>query len=170
MRAVGDLGGSNPRNRHAAPGLRARFATGLLAAALALGSAAGAQAAGFLEKNFWLPNEGFTGNVPACDTPAALSMIQDRFATTESRFWSSSLRLSGFDHVKEVAFRPWGPEFQPRRYCSARVHISDGHTSSVYYSIIEDGGFLGLSWGVDWCVVGLDRGWGHPPNCEAALP
>ncbi len=83
-------------------------------------------------------------------------------------------RSRSFDKVRQVAFRPWGEEYQPRRYCAARAFVSDGtrppvkHT--VYYSIIEDGGFIGFSWGVEWCVVGLDRGWGYAPNCKMALP
>lgn len=154
--------------------LARRSLAALTSAALFLGSAASGQAASFLEKNFWLSGPNFDGVVPACDTPAALSRIQSRFATTEGRFWNSALKIETFDHVRQIAFRPWGEEYQPRRYCSARAFVSDGtrppvkHT--VYYSIIEDGGFIGFSWGVEWCVVGLDRGWGYPPNCKMALP
>jgi len=147
-----------------------RAVTGLVTAALLTASAASGHAASFLEKNFWLSGPNWDGAVPACDTPGAISLIQSRFATTEARFWNSALTLGEFDRIHQVAFRPWGEEYQPRRYCSARVLVSDGRRRTIYYSIIEDGGFIGASWGVEWCVVGLDRGWGYPPRCTAALP
>ncbi|MCK0196703.1 hypothetical protein MWN34_07215 [Ancylobacter sp. 6x-1] len=150
--------------------LRAVVARGLAATLLAGGLAGNAHATGFLEKNIWLPRDSWSGQIPACDTPAALGTIQSRFAETESRFWGSSIRLDGFDRIRELAFRPWGPENQPRRYCEARVFVSDGKVSTVYYSLIEDGGWQALTWGVDWCVMGYDRGLGHPPDCRTALP
>ena len=41
---------------------------------------------------------------------------------------------------------------------------------SLYYSIIEDGGFAGYDQGVQWCVTGLDRNWAYNPDCRAARP
>jgi len=183
-------------------------AAGMLAAAIVVAPLGSAQAANFFEKNFWLSGPNYSGVVPACDTPSALSLIQSRFATTESRFWNSSLTIDSFEHVREIAFRPWGEEYIPRRYCRAEVYISgvegqfsggpegpygEGHYSgsggvyvggkvgavkavpavrrhTVWYSIIEDGGFLGASWGVEWCVDGLDRSWTYAPNCRMARP
>ena len=185
------------RSRQA--GVAGRRAMGLLAGvALCVASAGTGQAASFLEKNFWLSGPNYSGNVPACDTPEALNRIEQRFAETESRFWSSKATIEGFDHIREVAFRPWGSEYQPRRYCSADVIISGaavppshsysggqyvggkvgavkavsatGTRHRVHYSIIEDGGFIGFSWGVEWCVEGFDRSWTYAPNCRAALP
>ncbi|MDR6951760.1 hypothetical protein J2X65_001109 [Ancylobacter sp. 3268] len=187
------------RHRSRKAGVAARRAMGLLAGAALLAASAGAgQAASFLEKNFWLSGPNYSGQVPACDTPAALSRIQKHFAETESTYWSSSATIDSFDDIREIAFRPWGPEYQPRRYCSADVIVSGtpapaGHVYSgghyvggkvgavkavsatgsrhkVYYSIIEDGGFIGFSWGVEWCVQGFDRSWTYAPNCRMALP
>lgn len=160
--------------RSAQRSILARGVAAVMSAALLLGSAVSGEAATFLEKNFWMSGPNWDGNVPACDTPEALGKIQSRFATTEGRFWNSALKIEAFDHIKQIAFRPWGEEYQPRRYCSARVFVGDGthkpRAHTVYYSIIEDGGFIGFSWGVEWCVVGLDRGWGYAPNCTMALP
>ncbi|HSI40582.1 MAG TPA: hypothetical protein VLA00_08575 [Xanthobacteraceae bacterium] len=149
----------------------ARRATGLLvSAALFAASAGTAQAASFLEKNFWLSGPNYDGIVPACDTPDALKRIATTFAQTEARFWNSSLKIDDFDRVHQIAFRPWGEEYQPRRYCEARVLVSDKRWRTVYYSIIEDGGFIGFSWGVEWCVTGLDRNYAYAPNCRMAKP
>lgn len=178
-----------------ATGLFKRAISGLAAVGMLAVSLSGAEAANFFEKNFWLSGPNYSGVVPACDTPAALSRIQRHFATTESRFWDSTLQIESFDHIREVAFRPWGEQYMPRRYCSADVVISgntatDGQYSGgqyvggkiggvkavhgkrhrIYYSLIEDGGFLGFSWGVEWCVDGLDRSWTYAPNCRMAQP
>ncbi|QIB32747.1 hypothetical protein G3A50_02770 [Ancylobacter pratisalsi] len=184
------------RDRSRKLGAATRWATGLLASAALVAATAGTgHAASFLEKNFWLSGPDYSGNVPACDTPAALSRIQKHFAETESRFWNSSLTIDSFDRIHQIAFRPWGEENVPRRYCTADVVVSGATTAKtpdatshyvggkvgsnvamhgerhkIFYSLIEDGGFLGFSWGVEWCVDGLDRSWTYAPNCRMALP
>ncbi len=147
----------------------AAMAMGLLVAALSIG-APKAEAANLLQKNFWLPNQEFSGNIPACDEPSALGLIASRFAQTERRFWSSDLAITEFGPVKEIAFRPWGQSYVPRRYCSGTVYTNDAKKRPIYYSIIEDGGFIGASWGVEWCIVGLDRNYADAPDCKMARP
>ena len=140
-------------------------------AALALAaSAPPASAASWLEMNFWMSGPRYDGNLPACDDPSALGRISGRFGQKEWQFWVSDLSITGFDKVREVAFRPWGHQAIPRRYCSARVTLSDGRASMVYYSIAEDQGFIGASWGVEWCVDGYDRNLAYAPNCKMARP
>ena len=48
--------------------------------------------------------------------------------------------------------------------------VSDGKRRQINYSIIEDGGLLGVGYGVEWCVVGLDRNWAYNPRCRWARP
>lgn len=112
----------------------------------------------------------YTGYLPACQDAWALARIQFNFGVKESRFWSSSLSIAGFTAVREVAYRPWGYGKIPRRYCQGEVLMSDGQRRRVDYSIIEKGGFAGFGTGVEWCVRGLDRGWGYAPNCQMARP
>ena len=78
--------------------------------------------------------------------------------------------LREFDQIREIAFRPWAEGTIPRRFCSGRVLVSDGRWRTVHYSIIEDGGMIGANWGVEWCVVGLDRNWAYNPRCKMARP
>jgi ribonuclease T2 len=113
----------------------------LLAAAALL--AMPAQAAGPLEKNFWLEGPRYDGVLPACDDPAALSEITSRFATKERKFWNSEAEIVGIDHVRETAFRPWDRDLIPRRFCTARALISNGRAHPVYYAIAEDLGRRG---------------------------
>lgn len=146
-----------------------RVATALVCGLLAF-SAAPVHAADWFEMNFWLSGPRYDGVLPPCDTPSALGRIQSRFATKEHRFWNSELRIVGFEAVRETAFRPWAPDTIPRRYCSAFALVSDGIRRPVHYSIGEDTGMIGMTWGVEWCVVGLDRNWAFNPRCAMARP
>jgi len=142
----------------------------LVAAAIfaGLGAVAPAHAASWLEKNFWLSGPNYDGVLPPCE--AALNKIAWRFAQKESRFWNSSLQIVSFEGVRETAFRPWANGTIPRRYCSATAFVSDGRKHRVNYWIGEDTGMIGMTWGVEWCVVGLDRNWAYNPACKMAQP
>ena len=139
----------------------------LLAVSLAA-SATQATAANWLEKGIYLVGPRYEGILPPCE--AALDTISLRFTQKEGRFWNSGLTILGFDRVRETAFRPWARETVPRRYCSAVAHVSDGRQRAVHYSIVEDGGMIGMTWGVEWCVTGLDRNWAYNPACKMARP
>ena len=142
----------------------------LVAAAIfaGVGVVVPAHAANWLEKNFWLSGPNYDGVLPPCE--AALNKIAWRFAQKESRFWNSSLQIVGFEGVRETAFRPWANGTIPRRYCSATAYVSDGRKHRVNYWIGEDTGMIGMTWGVEWCVVGLDRNWAYNPACKMAQP
>jgi hypothetical protein len=146
------------------------FRFGVLAMAL-LGSVAlapAAQAANWLEMNFYLSGPRYDGVVPECDV--ALPWIASKFSEKESTFWNSALSITGFDGVRETAFRPWANDTIPRRFCTARAYISDGSMHPVNFWIGEDTGIIGSTWGVEWCVVGLDRNWAYNPRCKMAKP
>jgi hypothetical protein len=146
--------------------LKVAFGAALLASAFT----AQAGAASWFEKNIYLSGPRYDSVVPSCDTPWALSTIQSRFGTKEGLYWNSSLQITDFDRVREVAFRPWANGTIPRRFCTARVLVSDGRWRPVHYSIIEDGGMIGANFGVEWCVVGVDRNWAYNPACKMAKP
>ena len=84
---------------------RNAFVRGLAGAALGLAlMAGGAQAANPLEKNFYLSGPRYDGNLGPC--ASALDLVAVRFAEKESTFWNSSLQILGYEHVREIAFRP----------------------------------------------------------------
>lgn len=112
----------------------------------------------------------WTGVVPACNDPAVISEIQNRFGIREWEFWQSSLRMVQADHVRSIGHRAWGATFIPRRYCQMRALFNDHRYRTVTYAIGEDLGPIGLGWGVDWCVAGLDRHNAYAPHCRAAGP
>lgn len=142
---------------------------GAMLGCLACGQAA--QAASELEQSIWLSGPRYDGEMGSCGD--ALQAISYQFAEKESKFWNSSLQITGYAHVHEVAFRPWSRgavDSIPRRFCTASAMLNDGRARQVHYSVIEDGGFAGYGSGVEWCVVGLDRNWAYNPSCKAAKP
>jgi hypothetical protein len=143
------------------------FALAMLVAALPGGHA---DAANWLEMNFYLSGPRYDGVLPPCDHPAALEKIAKRFHQKEGTFWASDLTIVGFEDIRETAFRSWAAQAIPRRFCSGRVEVSDGRRHTIHYSIQEDTGMIGASWGVEWCVVGLDRNWSYNPACKMARP
>jgi hypothetical protein len=145
-------------------------ALGVAFGAVLITLATPAGAAGWLEKNGYMTGPRYDSNLPACDNWWALNTIKHRFATKEGRFWVSDLEIKNFDRIKEVDFRPWADGTIPRRFCSGRALISDGVWRTVRYSIIEDAGMISWSWGVEWCVIGLDRNWAYNPACKEAGP
>jgi hypothetical protein len=145
-----------------------RISLGALAVALAFVLGTPAQAAGWLEKSFFMSGSNYDGYLPDCE--AGLGVVASEFAIKEGRFWNSALQILSFERVREVAFSPWAPGTIPRRFCRAVATVSDGRKHPVNFWIGEDTGFVGVGWGVRWCVVGLDRNWAYNPVCKMAQP
>ena len=99
-----------------------------------------------------------------------LDFIRSRFATREAGYWDSSIEIASFDAPYEIAYRPRGPAFVPRRYCSVTGQFSDNRPRKIFYSVDEDMSLFGLSWNVTWCPVGLDRDFTYAPGCKMARP
>jgi hypothetical protein len=135
------------------------------------------------------------GALPKCDDPSVTGFIQTRFGEREGYYWDSGLAINDFQRVREIGFRSTGVDYIPRRYCAATALLSDHSAREVYYNIGEDLGFtgadalgglltsltlgtmtsrvgasFGINWGVDWCVLGLDRNVAYGLNCRAARP
>jgi hypothetical protein len=142
----------------------------LLLLALCAVTSSPSRAANWFEKNFWLSGPRYNRVVPGCDYPAALDRIIANFRTKEFRFWNSELRIVGFENIRELDFLPWAAQAIPRRFCSGIAVINDGGRHTIYYSIAEDTGMIGMDWGVNFCVAGLDRDWAYNPGCRAAGP
>ncbi len=147
-----------------------RMASTALALALTVITAASAQAASWLEKNFWLSGPRYDRVMPPCDYPPALDRIIANFRTKEARFWNSDLQIVGIEDIRETAELPWAAQSIPRRFCRGVALINDGLRHQIYYSIAEDTGMIGMDWGVNFCVVGLDRNWAYAPQCREAKP
>jgi hypothetical protein len=149
---------------------RAALGLGLGLVLCALASSQG-RAANWFEKNFWLSGPEYSRDIPSCDYPAALDRIIARFREKEFRFWNSELRIVGVENIHEISDMPWAAQSIPRRFCGGTAVINDGGRHPIYYSIAEDTGMIGVDWGVNFCVAGLDRNWAYNgPDCRAAQP
>jgi hypothetical protein len=110
----------------------------------------------------------FSGDIPSCDDPFVLAQIQSDFWNRERNYWSSELALDSFEAPNELGFRTRGASFIPRRFCETHAAFNDGERRKVVYAIVEGGGFIGIGWGVEWCVDGLDRNMAYMPGCTGA--
>ena len=115
----------------------------------------------------WAP---FFATMPACDDGGVLSTISGRFAQTQREFWNPELAIAGFDRVREIGFRANGLSYIPRRYCIARAAMSDSKERTVIYNVVSAFGIMGMTWGVEWCVVGHDPNFAYAPACLTLRP
>src|SRR5436305_913839 len=146
------------------------FCSAIALAAMLVAPVQPAPAASLFELNFYLPGPRFDGVIPPCDASEMLRKMASNFADKETTFWQSNLAILGYEKVRETSFRPWAPHAIPRRFCSAVAIVSDGLRHPIHYTIGEDTGWLGVTWGVHWCIVGLDRNWANNPGCLMARP
>lgn len=112
--------------------------------------------------------DSYDGTLPACGDPSVFERIQSRFSEREGEFWQSGLQIVNFGEPREIGMRSNGLDYVPRRYCMATAYFNDQSTREVTYSIVEDDGIIGLGFGVDWCVAGLDRNYADAPDCRQA--
>ncbi len=143
-----------------------RLATLLTCCVLALAPAALAREITPAEKRLF----PYDTQLPACHDLAVLEKISSYFAEREAKYWQSSLRLVAYEKIRPVAWRPWGLDYIPRRFCTGTVVVSTGTRHRIEYSIREDLGIIGATWGVEWCVVGLDHNFAYMPACRMAEP
>ena len=150
--------------------MSARIVCLALALALSIVSISQSRAANLLEKNFWMSGPRYDQVLPPCNYRAALDRIIGDFQIKEARFWNSRLQIVGIENIQQTALLPWASQNIPRRFCSGTAVINDGARHAIFYSIAEDTGTIGIDWGVNFCVVGLDRNFAYGPACRAARP
>ena len=150
--------------------MSARITYLALALLLTVLSVSQSRAASLLEKNFWLSGPRYDVVLPPCNNRAALDRIIGDFQIKEARFWNSRLQIVGIENIQQTALMAWAAQSIPRRFCSATAVINDGARHAIFYTIVEDTGMIGIDWGVNFCVVGLDRNSAYGPACRAARP
>jgi len=87
--------------------------------------------------------------IPACHDVAVLEKIASYFAEKEAKYWQSSLRIAEYEQIRPLAWRPWGLDYIPRRFCTGKVITTDGVKRRIDYSVREDLAVIGVSWGVE---------------------
>ncbi|UMY18893.1 hypothetical protein MMB17_06195 [Methylobacterium organophilum] len=114
----------------------------------------------------------YDANIPGCQDPSVLETVSSQFAEKEEQYWNSSMTIVAYDHIERTAWRPYGVDFIPRRFCTAVATTSDGLRRKIDYSVRESTGLIGASWGIDFCVHGLDRNlsYAYATACRMARP
>ncbi len=107
----------------------------------------------------------------ACDDEGVLSRIRHRFAYGAARVEKRDLGIVGIDRVRQIRAEVDKPSPIARRWCSARVMLSDGTRSTLHWVVAGGVGFAGpgLGWipdDVDFCVTGHDRWRVHDGACR----
>ncbi len=111
---------------------------------------------------------GWTG--PHCDNPSVLSKVRNRFDRTEATYWDSGLTMDAIGRPREIAFRDWTPTIIATRSCRADAELSNGRNVGIVYWVRSEQGFAGKTYGVDYCVLGMDRTYSFAPSCRSLLP
>ncbi len=114
----------------------------------------------------------YDADIPGCQDTDVLAKVANQFAEKEVKYWNSALTIVAFDRIERTAWRPYGLDFIPKRYCSAVATTSDGIRRKVDYSVRESSGMIGASWGIEFCVHGLDRNlsYAYATACRMARP
>ena len=119
------LGRSHGRGVPSGSEMPMRLALLVTSCALALASASFARELTPAEKRVF----PYDAQIPACHDVAVLEKIASYFAEKETKFWQSNLRIAEYEQIRPVAWRPWGLDYIPRRFCTGRVVTSDGHAA-----------------------------------------
>ncbi len=77
------------------------------------------------------------------------------------------VRITDFRSIHQHRYLP-ATEDSPigRRYCGAKVLLSDGQDRDIWYLIEEGMGFVGIGDNVEFCVSGFDRWYVYNGRCR----
>jgi hypothetical protein len=145
---------------NAAWGARAKALSFVVASALC---ASPAWSAGGAAKGNRAP-AGYSG--PRCNDPVVYARIAAEYP---GRHWASGFAAVGIrGHATTRKYWPHGD--MPRLFCEGIITPPSGAERPsyypIYYAIIANG----LTYELEWCVVGLDRAWPYDPRCRLARP
>ena len=104
----------------------------------------------------------------ACADTRVLGRISERFRYQVRNVPNlPDVAIMDFFNIGETRYLPkrekWPIE---RRYCHAKVALSDGKSRSVWYLIEHPMGFAGIGSNVEFCVSGFDRWHVYNGNCR----
>lgn len=103
-----------------------------------------------------------------CDDQAVLSRIASKFRYQVRNVpHLPDVEISDFRRIHQHRYLPYA-ENSPiaRRYCSAKVELSDGRRRDMWYLIEDRMGFAGVGDGVEFCVSGFDRWYVYNGRCR----
>lgn len=114
---------------------------------------------------------GYVGEVASgvCAEPWVLRRITQRFRHQVRHVpHLSNVEITDFRRIHERRYLPALGEKRPigRRYCGAKVALSDGRERAIWYLVEEGQGFASIGDNVEFCVSGFDRWYVYNSHCR----
>ena len=107
------------------------------------------------------------GTVPTCEQSSVLNDISKRYRSVQADLWQTGLSIAAVHRIDETEYKPGDPGLIDRRFCRARIELSNGHPAELFYLIEERQGFASIGWGVEFCVPGQDPWRVYDGHCRA---
>lgn len=107
--------------------------------------------------------------IPTCEDSSVKNAVKRQIAAAIPLYYDDR-RIDDMLKIRQSGYWVGRPSPLARRYCHAQAILSDGSHQTLYYQVTEHSGFLGLSWGVDACLQGLDRWRVFDGNCRRVRP
>ena len=133
--------------------LRAAIVLALLAAVAVPAASAGTRS---LDDPSVTVGSWSRGKVPLCDEPSVIRQISSRYHTANVKTWGNDLAIGSVQRIVQTRWEPANPGLIDRRFCHARVELSNGHPDDLYYLIEERQGIASIGWGVEFCFPNQD--------------
>lgn len=105
-------------------------------------------------------------SVPECTSSSVLATVRSKFAASDAGIIHAGLALTNVDRITQDYAGQNDPSPYARRYCVARAELSDGKTTTLYYLVEEQAGFVGVTWNVDVCLLGYEPWRHHDGRCH----
>ena len=116
---------------------------------------------------FGLSPSAQAGIVPECDHSGVLSRVNRTIAIAERNVVKSGDPIVEIGSIHQHKLHEHGPRYGTQRYCHATAYTSQGHKKQLYYLIESGGGFIGISYGVEACILGRDPWRIHGAHCRS---
>ncbi|MEM6711270.1 MAG: hypothetical protein AAF590_03210 [Pseudomonadota bacterium] len=96
-------------------------------------------------------------DLPTCTAGAVLSRVSEKAAFNGQAPYQQPVTIARYDRIHQTRhIGSFGPGTRERRWCRARVHLVTGNSHTVFYLIESHASFVGVSYGVQSCIVGRD--------------
>ncbi|MBZ9935176.1 hypothetical protein LB518_02630 [Mesorhizobium sp. BR1-1-16] len=107
------------------------------------------------------------GQVPLCDAQSVLNNIANRYHKANVETWQTGLSIGTVTKIDQVKFEPANPGLIDRRFCHARVELSNGAPADMFYLIEERQGVASIGWGVEFCLPNQDPWRVYDSSCRS---
>ncbi|MDR3496528.1 MAG: hypothetical protein P4L82_18160 [Ancalomicrobiaceae bacterium] len=105
-------------------------------------------------------------SVPKCEEGIVLDTIRSKFGTADAAILHRGLAIATVDRIHQAYEGQNDPSPVYRRYCEARAELNDGKHTALYYLVEQDAGFVGVTWNVEYCMIGLEPWRVHDGRCH----